>query len=440
MKSIAHFIKSYSFIFLWITGGFIHPYIGALLAFVTTVLLIKKERYVELLIGFWVLLIFSDSTIRGLSFAHLVKPAIMLIIGLFTLLISSKKHLKNPIIGPFIPFFIYVTIKMFFQPDFIISFQKILSFFFIYFSPPVLFLLIKRQNRVDELLKSVVVVGNFILISCIVLGVILPDIGSQYGGRLNGIFRNPNGIGLFVLLYGVLAYLIFEHISFPKTVKRITLISILIILLFSGSRSSLGSLIIFISGTFIARYSAWFFAIFTAVFYFIYPIVYDFIILSIYRLGYSKMFRLDTLGMASGRIFIWEAAKKEIMENLFFFGGGFDSANSQLWLKKYYMEIPELIHHQGNIHQSFLTMWFNNGIIGLALFAFGWMKNIIRALKKSPLTLPVVAAMIFSASYESWLVASLNPYMIQLILIFAIIFFYDHPEIQESNGENHIKL
>ena len=395
--------------------------------------MLQKKMYVRLIISFWILLIFSDSSISVLKFAHLVKPIIMITIGTASIFLMLKKQIKNSFIFPFILFFTYVFISVFFHPNFFIYLQKSLSYFFIYFSPPIYFILIQKQNKTNELLHSIIFFGNLILLISILLGLFAPELGAQFGNRLNGVFRNPNGIGIFIALYGILAYVIFKTIEIPRKIKRFSFMLIVIILFLSGSRSALGALMIFMIGTSMAKKSSWFFVIFSIAFYFIYHSLYDLAIASIYTMGYSDLFRLETIDMASGRIYVWQAAKKEIMDNLFFFGGGFNYSESKHWLPKYYIEIPDLIQHQGNVHQSFLSLWMNNGLIGLSFFLFGWLKNILISLKKTPLTLPIFAALVFSASYESWLIASLNPFTIQLVLIFSIILLH-------KNNSNPTKI
>lgn len=431
MSEIIKYLKEYNFIFLWLIGGAINIYFGAFFVVISFLMMIKKERYINVVISFWLLLIFSDSSIGILRFAHLVKPTIMALVGFSSVFLLNKCKLKNTFFLSFVPFFLYLMVSVFFHENILISFQKGLSYLFIFYAPVALFLLIQKQGRTEELFRGFIFLGNFVLFISLVLSIILPEVGAQFGGRLNGIFRNPNGIGVFVALYSIFSYLIYHTISFHKNSRRITLILILLVLVLSGSRSALGAVLIFFIGVLLSNKSPWFFVIFTIFFFVVYQGIYDLVIIFVNQMGYSELFRLDTLDMASGRIYVWQAAWKEINNDLFFFGGGFTYSESRFWLKKYYMEIPDLIQHQGNVHQSFLSFWMNTGIVGLTLFAFGWLRNILIALKKSPFSLTIVAAVVFSASYESWLIASLNPVTIQLIFIFTIIIFY-----KKKQGEN----
>ena len=152
------------------------------------------------------------------------------------------------------------------------------------------------------------------------------------------------------------------------------------------------------------------------------------------RTGFGQQLRISNLEYASGRIFIWRAAWMEIQE-YYIFGAGFDFAEGaySIWKVKYNSIIPDLRFHVGNIHQSFLTMWLNNGLIGLILFCYGWIRKIVECLNKSKLTLPLAFALIFMGSYESWLVASMNPFTIQVIIMFTIILNYKKVLITEEN-------
>ena len=156
------------------------------------------------------------------------------------------------------------------------------------------------------------------------------------------------------------------------------------------------------------------------------------------RAGLSQQLRVSNLDYASGRIYIWRAAWMEIQENFFLFGGGFDYAEGAYytWKSKYDSIIPDLKYHVGNIHQSFLTVWMNTGLFGLILFVYGWLSIIFKAMTRSRLTLPLAFALVFMAWYESWLVASMNPFTLQVVLTFVIILNQGMSSLNEGAEES----
>ncbi len=434
MDSVKKYLREYSFIFLWILGGAVHKYVGAVIVLASFLLLFKKKHYDRVLVSFWVLLTFSDSVIPVFGFATLIKPVIALLLGGVSFLQVLNGKVRNQFIVPFIPFFVYVLISSIYHPDFLNSIETGTSYVFIYLIPGTFFILIKRQNKTEDFFRSIIISGNLILITSIVLGVLFPSIGSNVAGRLNGIFRNPNGVGIFLVVYSILSYILFNKLEFSKRTKQVTYLLIVVSLFYSGARSSLGAVIIFFVGVSLANKSPWIFVLFTTIFFYLFHTVYDLVILALIQAGYSDTFRLKTLQAASGRIYVWQAAW-EVIHDSFFFGRGFNYSEKLAWLREHYDTIPMLKAHDGNAHQSFLSLWMNNGLIGLFLWSVAWLRVILISLKKSQYTLPLVAAIAFSASYESWLVASLNPFTIQLILVFALFFYCDKSANIEKDNQ-----
>jgi hypothetical protein len=81
-------------------------------------------------------------------------------------------------------------------------------------------------------------------------------------------------------------------------------------------------------------------------------------------------------------------------------------------------------------------MWLNVGIVGLLIFLRSLFLVFIKAAKIAPVSLPILFSVLFSITYESWLVGSLNPFTILLLIIMTII---TEPEIvnwqEEAGGE-----
>jgi O-antigen ligase len=93
--------------------------------------------------------------------------------------------------------------------------------------------------------------------------------------------------------------------------------------------------------------------------------------------------------------------------------------------------------HQGNVHNSYLTLWLNTGIIGLFLFARGFLLSFIKASKNTRIAFPVMFTVLFSANFESWMTASLNPITIQLLIILTIL---TSPEFNEQKNESTLPV
>jgi O-antigen ligase len=77
--------------------------------------------------------------------------------------------------------------------------------------------------------------------------------------------------------------------------------------------------------------------------------------------------------------------------------------------------------HQGGVHNSYLSLWINFGLIGLLIYIRSFLLIFIKAVKITNLALPVFFAVIFSSSFEGLLVGSLNPHMFFLLIIITIL-------------------
>jgi O-antigen ligase len=85
-----------------------------------------------------------------------------------------------------------------------------------------------------------------------------------------------------------------------------------------------------------------------------------------------------------------------------------------------------MMGHQGGAHSTYLSMWLNVGIVGLLIFLRSLFLVFIKAAKIAPVSLAILFSVLFSITYESWLVGSLNPFTILLIIIMTLV---TEPEI-----------
>ena len=137
----------------------------------------------------------------------------------------------------------------------------------------------------------------------------------------------------------------------------------------------------------------------------------------IVSLGLEDFFRLDTLEEGSGRFLAWGFAWERI-QGVFFFGGGF---NHTTYVFQVFQDELSKLGHQGNAHNSYLTIWLNTGLVGLVLFSIGLVRSIVAGIKSSSYTLPIVFAVLFSSYFESWLAASLNPFTSLFLISLTIL-------------------
>jgi O-antigen ligase len=260
------------------------------------------------------------------------------------------------------------------------------------------------------------------LVAILVAGFIMLYFGEFWayvGGRFRGLFGNPNGMAIYTYLVVVLATVVMsinrELFTFRE---KVVIYVILAYFLFaSGSRASLVSTTIFL--LFFRFFSASPFLGFVGLIALIgiSEVVSANIETIVIALGLEKFFRLETLRDGSGRYFAWEFTWGHI-QDYFVFGGGF--ANDERIMRKWRIYL-ERMGHQGGVHNSYLSMWLNVGVVGLALYLRSFFLLFIKASKLAPVSLAIMFSVLFSIMYESWLVGSLNPYTIVLLMTMTIV-------------------
>lgn len=420
-------LKPYINVLLWIAGGYVHVYLGVILVLITFFRLLSNFQKKEAIISMWLLFILSDSALPSLSFSIMIKPIVLLIMGFSVNFNRLNMLYDKKFIFSFIPFFIYTFIVSVFSTVPLGSVQKIVSYFLIYLVSSSFIFDIVQKEQIKEWAKSVVTLGMIVLLISIILGLFFKSIGAVVDNRFNGIFRNPNGLGVFCVFYSIICYTALSYYPdiISKNMKRWIILIVGVSIFASGSRNSYGALLIFIIGTKVAQFSPLIFSLLSVVVIFFFNGIYELVLQFIQGFDSNKILRLDTIDMASGRIYVWQAAWLEIINHNFYFGGGFDYAEGGGWLVKYYKDIPELIEHFGNIHQSFLTLWMNTGLAGVLLFVLGWSKQFVACYRKTFLTLPIVFTLIFLGSFESLLISSMNPFTIMYLCITCFLLYSD---------------
>ena len=408
--------------FFWVLSGIASVAGAMFIVLLSFFFWFRNRQYLEIFTGFLIILIFADSAIPYLGFSLPLRPVILLLLAF--ILFSGNSPIKvSSFFYSFIPFVFYSILTSFFNSSiFFVSFQKAVSYLLLLIVVPS-FVQFLREKDEEKLFYYLIYSGYVILGGSIVLYFILPEFGAAMMGRLNGVFRNPNGVGIFTALFGMLAIVIFNFrpSSFSRKDKWIGILLISLILLLSGSRNSMVSLLLFMVLYPLCKLSN-----IAGILFVVFLGVFSFWLLNnletlVADLGYAEFFRLDTLDMASGRIYVWEAAWLEIQQKGFWAGEGFAYAEEVRWMGKYYEVIPDLVLHQGNIHNSYLTFWMNIGLIGVLLFFVPLIGYFIKAMFKTHFAFPLMVSIGFLAFFESWLTASLNSWSIIFYITLTLV-------------------
>lgn len=406
-------------VFLWVfCASFSHDLAKFVVVLSFIFLLIKNLFKYIFLMYYWVLFL-SDSRLELLSFMSEIKPIIAIlfyfICGMY--FIKRDKSKLDFSYKYLIPFIICIHFSLFISGSNFLILQKSLSYVFLFiFLIPVFQDFQLKENKF--FLK--VFIYNFILI--LIFGMTFYFINRDItilSERFRGLFGNPNGLGISIVLFFFIFQLIkakFENL-FSKKESIIIILILLLNLVFSQSRSCILSILIFYVFNFLFNYSS------TLAFLssLIILVSYGFISINLFEflsvLGLQDYIRLDTLENASGRYIAWDFILQKINNNTFFAGNGLGS--TELLYKDNYSHLSKL-GHQGNAHNSFLTIWYDTGFLGLLSFLYFIFMSFIKS-NNFLFSLPILFGLLLSAFFESWMSASLNPFTILFVFIIVLV-------------------
>jgi hypothetical protein len=409
----------YALLLTWTFVGAVVP-VAAFAVIPLTVLLWWRARmYDKIFIGFWFILILSDNLDFPLGFAKQVKNLYILMLGAIVFFDRRNMFPLSGIFKYFIPYLIVGFTALYASETLPVGLQKGLSYFLLIFSVPSLILYIYRE-RGQEFLRELVYFGFAVIIFSILLRYYSYDFAYSHGGRLHGIFGNPNGLGIF----SVVVFLLFHTTNnlFPGLYRRWFIIIFNLVVLYAiyrtGSRNALlGSLLMLFFSRFykLSPYVGFMVFLITAVSF---ELISSNFTTIVRGLGLEETFRVDTFEQGSGRYVAWAFAWENI-QDYYFLGRGF--SYDEFLMRSNYHYLSKL-GHEGGVHNTYLIIWLNAGLIGVVLFFRSVLLLFIKGGKKTPLAFPVLFTVLFSISFEPWLAASLNPYTIVFFIIVTLLF------------------
>ena len=407
---------------------------------ITLFFMMRKGMYEELLIGYLFILILSDSLSEQLNFAKDIKNIYISLLAIFFLFNINDFQPLNKLYKLFIPFFLFSVFTMLYSvndPFFFTSVQKTISYFLSFLVIPNFIFKIYREEE-SAFLKRFI----YFCITSLLLGFIFIFIARDFAyldsGRYRGVMGNPNGLGIYAFLIFILFFLISDFFSdlFSKQERIFMFLVIFISIYLTNSRNAVLAVLIFYLFQRFYRGSTFVGVLLSIVTIFTIELISSNFILIIGSLGLGDFFRIKTLEDGSGRYIAWTFAWLHIQEN-FFIGKGF--GYNEYYMRQHYAELSKL-GHQGGIHNSFLTFWMDQGLIGLLIYMWSYILIFIKAAKKTKFAYPIMFAILFTAFFESWLVASLSAYAFLAIFIFTIVTSEEIQEKTEIELEEQLNL
>jgi len=419
VKYIRQNFDLYFIILSWAFAGAVAPgMVAAGWAALSFLLILRTGDRTKILLAFLTMLVLSDSRAAMFSFAATSKVLVVVILFIHVLLSGDTYKTKdNQIFKNFLPFIIFAILATLWSVNTVAAFQKSLSYSLILFVVPVLFVRAVEDNRkfgIDFVYHLILIFATGLLLYFVAFDFV------SIAGRFSGILGNPNGMGIFILVTLPFSYLLWMAYKGEQNMNRQMVMLMVVLgasLLLCGSRTALFGIVIFVVFNRL-RY----FTNFVSLIGFIVLVLgYEYFMQQlpqiILALGLGEFMRIETLLEGSGRNIAWDFAWKKI-DDVFFVGGGY--GYSEYIFGKHYQELSRM-GHQGNAHNSYYTLWLDTGLIGLILYLFGLLRTVLLCVKASPYTLPIIYAIVFSISYESWLAASLNPFTSFFVMSLAML-------------------
>jgi O-antigen ligase len=319
------------------------------------------------------------------------------------------------------PFFLFSLITMMFSvtdPFFFTSVQKTISYFLSLLVIPNLFLRIYREKG-EVFLKNILLFLLFTLVLGILLRFISYELVYIESGRFRGVLGNPNGLGIYCMLIFIFFTIITRRFPemFSRIDKLIYLGFIFLSIILTDSRNAVLGVVIFLVFHRFFKISPFLGLIFFLLFVTLAEAISNNLSTIITSLGLGEFFRVETLEEGSGRYIAWEFAWLQIQEN-FFIGKGF--AYNEYYMRQHYALLNKL-GHQGGIHNSFLTFWMDQGLIGLLIYLRSFLLVFVQGSRWSSYAFPAMFAIAFTAIFESWLVGSLSAFAFLAMLIYTVL-------------------
>lgn len=394
--------------------------------------------YVELICGLIFILVLSDSWSPSMSWAGNVKDIYLLLLTFFMLFNLKEFSRKNILYYPFIPFFILAAVLILRNPDPLLCFQKTLSYILVFTILPYYYNKLLADDS-ERFLKGLIYTITLLLLYGFLL--IFIDYEAAYlVGRYRGVMGNPNGLGILCTVFFAFFTIVINKYKniFPKWEVGLIYGSIILSVILTGSRNTLLSILIFFGFSRFFKISYWLGFTIIVVIAVTYQVVITNLPAIIASVGLQEYMRVEHLEDGSGRIIAWKFGWDKIQED-FLFGRGIGYEG---WLYKKYEDYLYELGHIGNSHNSYLATWLNTGIVGLLLFLYAFIYRFVKAASLSPYALPLMYGILFSATFESWLVGSLNPHTPMLLLILSMFMDDTKEEIYKKGKpeNNHLKI
>ena len=256
------------------------------------------------------------------------------------------------------------------------------------------------------------------------------------GGRFEGIFGNPNGVGTVSAV--ILPLTLWQFLETRKKSALFLFFLVLAGLLLSGTRGALNATV-FALGYFIYVRSRKYrpLVFFTSISF---VLIFIWITETLVKKFFIVYIRAESIPVLGGRLEIWPIALDLIMDKPIF-GYGFGVEDKLIGLKK----IILYKHSGAYVHNCYLGMMLQLGIVGFIIF-FGPLFILLfkELFSKQESQTPILRcalrasliAGLVSCFYESWIYSVGNALAFSFWIIVMLLVFYRYRDKEKSKIES----
>ncbi len=421
MSNIFKYIKNNSAIivmFLIIIFGGIYgnPIIGYTLCVLFSLYCYKMEEVANYFAAILIIFILSDSRVREFEWLKNIKLFMLLFSYYWAYRTYELDNKPNKIFLTLIATFIISLFTIVQLPNAFIGLQRTISWGACYLIIPIVFSKIYNNFKTEFIYNLIYALFLFLIVSIVLF--YLNNASVTLAGRYKGLMGNPNAIAFTSALAIILIHIVKKDvIQINQTEYWILISPALVSIYLSQSRNAIFCLIIYFTFNKIANFSNVLAVVIAIASAFVYDLINTNLIYLVTKFNLESYFRLETLQSGSGRLVAWQFALNHVNDN-FWFGGGI--TYTDYLYEKHEFEL-NMLGHQGNAHNSYLTLWLDFGLIGMLIFIRGYLISFLNLIVINKKAIAVLCVILFSAFFESWLTAVLSPNVFIILLIYGAL-------------------
>lgn len=421
-----NFILKYGSLFLvflplYFLVVFIHPVLVWLLCLFVLAFYRLQGKNRHLILNFFIVLIFADHFRTVFDTFAALRSVIVVAMTFFSIFdLIKKKYRLNNLFLLIVPFIACASFSAIYaSPIPLVALIRSTSYLMVFFiSTHFIYFELKRNNY--EFFRDILYFTAWVFL----LGIILMQfLDLYYIYRYKGIFRNPNGVGLYSIISFIFYFIYWQARKYRPDLPKLPLLFFFVLMIFSlieaNSRNALGSIIIIMGVFWVLNSRPFFKFLYLGVFL---PlgifIISNFSIVEIINfIGLGEYLRVESLEDGSGRSLSWAFALTIIPQKLYW-GGGF--YYEQYVYLNYVSEPLQIFREMSSSWSTYFALMLNTGLVGTSVFVITIIK-FLGFTKHRVLGIAIMFGILFSMIYEAWLSASLNSYTIYLFISITIL-------------------